>query len=334
MPELRISRVSSEAPEVVPGQFLTTSIENRAPSTHSPSTSQTSDQLSGQHSRAHSWLSDRKSRLGEGTRTPQVIQDDAVPYQPKVRSRRVFSLLTTIILAMIAFFLGGGIGGGIAGAVLSSQKSRSTFTSTSSSPATVIVDQAGCPLINNSTYSSSTGAAFMTFCSTSILSTSGQNIELSNSVQSSFDTCLDKCATFDSCVGATWYMFDPTTPSRNSICFLKNGTGEEVVASDGLSVEAGGIFPENQYMDNDHLKPLDPDGNREGVTSKITVPNQRLIVGHRGVAADASGKPVISNISTGVDARTKLYLSTSSSGSKGQKEQHIHSQTQFGSPTE
>lgn len=34
-------------------------------------------------------------------------------------------------------------------------------------------------------------------------------------------------------------MFHPTTPSYNSRCFLKNGTGEEVAASGGLSVVSG-----------------------------------------------------------------------------------------------
>lgn len=34
-------------------------------------------------------------------------------------------------------------------------------------------------------------------------------------------------------------MFDPQMPSRNMGCWLKNGTGEEVVASGGLSVVSG-----------------------------------------------------------------------------------------------
>lgn len=99
---------------------------------------------------------------------------------------------------------------------------------------------AGCPLVNNSTYISQTGAEFLTICSTSILAEpSGQNVDLSNSIQSSFDSCLNACAAANGCVGATWYMFHPTTPSYNSRCFLKNGTGQEVVASGGLSVVSG-----------------------------------------------------------------------------------------------
>ncbi|CZR69845.1 uncharacterized protein PAC_19745 [Phialocephala subalpina] len=242
MPDLQISRISSEAPEVVPGQFLSAAIENPHLTTPSPSTSQASTQLPGLHSRSHSWLSDRKSRHGDGTgiTTPQVINDDAVPYQPKVHTKRVFSLVTMIVLVVIAFCLGGGIGGGIAGAVMSSQKSESSPSSTApASQSIVYVDQAGCPLVNNSTYTSSTGAAFLTICATAILSSSTQNIDLSNSTQASFNACLDACANTTGCVGASWYMFDPTTPSRNSVCFLKSGTGEEVVANGGLSVVSG-----------------------------------------------------------------------------------------------
>ncbi|KAF8860001.1 hypothetical protein BDZ45DRAFT_741857 [Acephala macrosclerotiorum] len=229
MPDLQISRVSSEAPEVVPGQFLY-AIEPTHLTTPSPSTSQASTQLPGLHSRSHSWLSDRKSRHvqdgGAGVTTPQVINDDAAPYQPKVHTGRVFSLVATIILVVIAFCIGGGIGGGITGAVMSSP--------VSTSQSTVYVDQAGCPLINNSTYTSTAGATFLTICATAILSsTSTQNIDLSNSTQSSFNACLDACANAAGCVGASWYMFDPTTPSRNSICFLKSGTGEEVMANGG-----------------------------------------------------------------------------------------------------
>lgn len=123
-------------------------------------------------------------------------------------------------------------------------KHRSKHKSSPSSPSSlsasqVIVDTAGCPLINNSTYTSQTGSSFLTICSTSILPQSGQFIDLSNSIQPSFDSCLDACGAVNGCVGATWYMFDPSIPSRNSGCYLKNGTGEEVVASGSLSVVSG-----------------------------------------------------------------------------------------------
>lgn len=129
MPALQPSRVSSEAPEVVPGQFLTTATDstNIPPPSPSASPSRPSSYLASQHSRAHSWLStisDRKSKQPDGTRIPQIIHDDAEPYQPKVHSRRVFSLMTTVILVLVAFFLGGGVGGGVASAAMSAQKSR------------------------------------------------------------------------------------------------------------------------------------------------------------------------------------------------------------------
>lgn len=129
------SRLSSEAPEVVPGQFLDISPRSPTPGASvsspsgpsqpslSPSGSQLSHYFKGRRSPAQSWLSsfsDRGSRKGrqELIPTPQIIYEDAEPYQPKVRTRRVFSFVTTIVLVVLAFCFGGGIGGGVATAVL------------------------------------------------------------------------------------------------------------------------------------------------------------------------------------------------------------------------
>lgn len=32
-------------------------------------------------------------------------------------------------------------------------------------------------------------------------------------------------------MGATWYVFSPTAPSRNNVCFLKSGIGNETQTS-------------------------------------------------------------------------------------------------------
>lgn len=125
----RPSRISSEAPEVVPGQFLDITAPSPIPSVSSPTQAPLSpsgsqlSQFKGRRSPAQSWLSsfsDRGSRKGrqELIPTPQVIYEDAEPYQPKVHTRRVFGLVTTIILVVLAFCFGGGIGGGVATAVL------------------------------------------------------------------------------------------------------------------------------------------------------------------------------------------------------------------------
>jgi hypothetical protein len=123
-------------------------------------------------------------------------------------------------------------------------------TSTITAPAsvsTIILDTAGCPLVNNSTYNSTTrGYSFLRLCATDITAPPGTNIDASNSQQSTFESCLDACASYnqnvqkDGCLGASWVIFSPTVPSRNSICFLKNATGVQTSASvSGQTVVSG-----------------------------------------------------------------------------------------------
>lgn len=118
--------------------------------------------------------------------------------------------------------------------------SPATPTATSAaSVATVVLDAAGCPLVNNSSYSSTTpGYQFLILCASEITTPSGsRTIDASSSQQSTFESCLDACASYNQnvlrggCVGVSWVMFSPTEPGRNSYCFLKNGTGVQTSAS-------------------------------------------------------------------------------------------------------
>lgn len=111
------------------------------------------------------------------------------------------------------------------------QANPTTTASAGPATSTVIVDTAGCPLVNNSTYTSPSGTAFLKMCATEIEPASGQYIEISNSVQGSFNACLDSCASTTGCVGASWVIFSPTNPGRNSVCYLKNKTGVATAAS-------------------------------------------------------------------------------------------------------
>jgi len=123
-------------------------------------------------------------------------------------------------------------------------------TATSSAPpstSTVILDQAGCPLVNNTTYNSITlGYTFLKQCGSNIVAQSGSGtLDFSSSVQSSFDSCLDACATYNQnvnkggCHGATWVIFDPITPAHNSVCFLKNATGVSAAQAGGAIMASG-----------------------------------------------------------------------------------------------
>jgi len=118
----------------------------------------------------------------------------------------------------------------------------------------VIIDQAGCPLINNSTYNSTAfpGYSFLQECGQDILPSGTPSINFMSSVQSSFNDCLDACASYNQkaksvgCLGATWVMFSADHPDQNSMCFLKNATGISTAAAKGESLVSGllhGVTP-------------------------------------------------------------------------------------------
>jgi hypothetical protein len=253
------SRLSSEAPEVVPGQPLPEPfVYMNYEEARKRASSEGSEEL-------QPWEIKEKEK-GKLVPTPQVVYDPEnehssvrdVSYQEKpVPRHRTFRLLTVIIMVLVAFLLGGGIGGGVGGALLVNEKAKSRFvllpwtmfetgtnsvicraqlqpnTTSSAAPSTstVIVDTAGCPLVNNSTYTTSSNTNFLKLCATEIVAPSGQNIDISNSVQSSFDSCLDSCGSTAGCVGASWVIFSALNPSRNSVCYLKNKTVVATAAS-------------------------------------------------------------------------------------------------------
>ncbi|KAH8759170.1 hypothetical protein BGZ57DRAFT_618621 [Hyaloscypha finlandica] len=232
------SRVSSEAPEVVPGQPLP------EPFVYMTYEQARSKRASSEGSEDLKPWEVREKEKGKLVPTPQIAYDETsledISYQEKpVARRRTFGLLYVTIFVVIAFLIGGGIGGGVGGAVAASEKSKSstlqssgtTTTSAAPSTSTVIVDTAGCPLVNNSTFTSTSKTNFLKLCATEIVAPTNQNIEISNSVQGSFDSCLNSCAATMGCVGASWVIFSPTNPSRNSACYLKNKTGVATAAS-------------------------------------------------------------------------------------------------------
>lgn len=48
---------------------------------------------------------------------------------------------------------------------------------------------------------------------------------MSNSVETSFDNCLNACAETEGCLGATWFIFSVANPKKNSVCYFKDGIG-------------------------------------------------------------------------------------------------------------
>lgn len=250
------SRISSEAPEVVPSQpqppQQTAPREDFSNGVPVSTYSEVDIKRSGGGSRHQKQVDTRETETRNYPLSPRVYDWEPTPVTPTPRKldvceeepykaaerrigrRRTFGLVTTVALVVVAFLLGGGIGGGVGGALLAQEKSKtpSPTSTTSSAPATatVILDQAGCPLVNNSTYLSPSTAttpvtAFLKLCGTEIASPAGQSLDLANSTQPSFDACLDSCAGYRGCVGATWVLFSPGSPGRNSVCFLKSGVG-------------------------------------------------------------------------------------------------------------
>jgi len=65
---------------------------------------------------------------------------------------------------------------------------------------------------------------------------------------------MNACATYNQeikkggCVGATWIMFSPKHPERNSMCFLKNSTG--VATSESEQSEEGQTMASGFLLSN------------------------------------------------------------------------------------
>lgn len=192
---------------------------------------------------------------------PPISQVDE--RQHEQRRNGAFGLIGMILLALVAFLVGGALGGGIGGSMVVKEKAKvsklqstiantPTATVTTTAPGsvqTVILDQAGCPLIDNTTFPSTTpGYNFLQSCQSDILPAS-PSIDVSTSIQSSFGACLNACAIYNQevkkggCVSATWIIFSPKHPERNSMCYLKNATGiptsESEQKEEGLTMASG-----------------------------------------------------------------------------------------------
>ena len=115
---------------------------------------------------------------------------------------------------------------------------------------TKILDYAGCPSIDDKPFNSTIpGYSFLQVCSTDIRPPAdGIVVDVSTSLQTSFQACMDACARYNQdvkkggCAGASWIIFSPTHPDRNSKCFLKSDRG--VATSDKEQVVASGLLRE------------------------------------------------------------------------------------------
>jgi hypothetical protein len=117
------SRVSSEAPEVVPGQPLP------EPFVYMNYEEARSKRASSEESEDLKPWEVKEKEKGKLVPTPQIEYDESslrdISYQEKpVPRRRTFGLLYVIMFVVIAFLIGGGIGGGVGGAIAANEKSK------------------------------------------------------------------------------------------------------------------------------------------------------------------------------------------------------------------
>jgi hypothetical protein len=122
------SRISSEAPEVVPGQPLP------EPFVYMNYDEARAKRASSEGSEDIKPWEVREKEKGKLVPTPQVVYDQIsesevqISYQEKpIPRRRTFGLLPVIVLVLVAFFIGGGIGGGIGGAIAANAKAKLRF---------------------------------------------------------------------------------------------------------------------------------------------------------------------------------------------------------------
>jgi len=149
---------------------------------------------------------------------------------------------------LATFIVGGALGGGIAAATVplhsKSDNNSSTTRTTTVDPitvtqtvaptatATVAVNAAGCPLSNDTTFTSLTGSRYGVLCDYDI--TSGTNLVTDGINENSLDNCLDACTTYNQnttataitgeCKGATWVILAPSAPTLNGLCFFKGSS--------------------------------------------------------------------------------------------------------------
>lgn len=135
---------------------------------------------------------------------------------------------------------------------ISSKTSKSESTSTSSGCTPTFVDSAGCPNVNNTTYTTSTPSMeFRIACAIDLTSSPGEDIELANVTTQTLDNCLDSCARYNNgqCQAATWIQFSPDSPEMNSKCFFKANSGVRIpmnstgtIATSGFRISWHGLM--------------------------------------------------------------------------------------------
>ncbi|KAF7918647.1 hypothetical protein EAE99_008841 [Botrytis elliptica] len=246
--QIRPLHISSEAPEVVPEEqspYLLTSPDKYF--VRSYSVRRASNHLISPLSKQCDNIP-----LQEVSFPPPKRAYDLARYLPAPKQKKKFGLVPIVFIAVVSFLIGGGIGGGIGGWVgkhnnpsSKTSKSESTGTLSGCAPTvTEFVDSAGCPNINNTTYTTPVPSIeFRIACAIDLTSSPGEDIELTNVTTPTLNNCLQSCAQYNNgqCLAATWIQFSPNHPEMNSKCFFKANSGVRIPMNSTGTIATSGF---------------------------------------------------------------------------------------------
>lgn len=277
--QIRPLHISSEAPEVVPAEqspYLTSPDKYFV---RSYSVRRASNHLISPLSKHCDNIP-----LQEVTFPPPKRAYDLARYSPPPKQKKKIGLVPIVLIAVVSFLIGGGIGGGIGGWVgkhnpsryfcmrhwertkliisVSSKTSKSESTGTFSGcapTATEFVDSAGCPNVNNTTYTTPVPSVeFRIACAIDLTSSPGEDIELTNVTTPTLNNCLESCAQYNNgqCLAATWIQFSPNHPEMNSKCFFKANSGVRIpmnstgtIATSGFRISWHGLNTRYEFLE-------------------------------------------------------------------------------------
>ncbi|KAE9379871.1 hypothetical protein N431DRAFT_448707 [Stipitochalara longipes BDJ] len=158
--------------------------------------------------------------------------------------RRVFWLVLAIMVVVIVAAVGGGVGGSLANKKTASSgqpvtqssgsaipstapqtSATSSATTSASTPISTSPGYTGCPEVNGTLFTTSSGAKFMQFCNYEIISST--DLDFNHIPTQNLDDCINLCDatnTRNKDTGCKAVTYDYVA-SFYLLCWLKNGTG-------------------------------------------------------------------------------------------------------------
>ncbi|KAK3389128.1 hypothetical protein B0T20DRAFT_364238 [Sordaria brevicollis] len=157
----------------------------------------------------------------------QTGERSTVP--PNKKDGRICGMKRTLFLILLAggglllmgIAIGVGVGVGVGNKSDSDIPSKTTATATATSSSAPAAPT-NCPDIGERTYTTKNGKKFLHTCGIDYAG-EGEANDLTNAKTSTFDECIEKCATTSGCTGAGWedLQYDGGDKYRR-VCWMKN----------------------------------------------------------------------------------------------------------------